>query len=247
MNKIKINKISVVIHEADRKSDNLAILLPGYLDSKDYPHLIDLADDLNQIGHTVVRFDPTGTWESEGDISEYTISQQLEDIKNVLEYMLQQHQYKKILLGGHSRGGFVSILYAAQDSRISTVLGLMPPSALIKTVDDEKIEEWKKNGFRFSFREIPGTNKEKEFKVPYSNIEEAKQFDVLEAVKKLHIPVILVTGEFDDVVLPEDVRKIYDNANEPKKFIVIKDVDHDYRQKTEDIEKVNKEIIKFIN
>lgn len=246
MKNIKIGKISAAIHEPDVSSDKLAILLPGYLDSKDYPHLVALAEDLKNDGYTAVRFDPAGTWESEGDISEYTISGQLEGVRNVLEYMLKQYQYKNILLGGHSRGGFVSILYAAQDPRISKVLGIMPPYALIKTVDDDKIENWRKTGFRISKRDIPNSKEEKEFRVPYSNIEDTKQYNVLETVSKLHIPVLLVTGEFDDVISPEDVKKIYDKANEPKKFIELKNIDHDYRLNPGDIKKVNSEITKWL-
>ena len=114
-------RLSAVIHYSKSESEKLAILCSGYLDSKDYKHLVSLAEVLNNAGYTVVRFEPTGTWESEGNISDYTNTQYLEDIKNVLEYMLSQKKYTYVLLGGHSRGGQLSIIYAARDSRISFV------------------------------------------------------------------------------------------------------------------------------
>jgi alpha-beta hydrolase superfamily lysophospholipase len=94
--------IASAIHYPETETDKLAILCPGYLDTKDYAHLIGLANELCAKEFVVVRFDPIGTWESEGDISDYTITQYLEDIKHVLEYMLAQSSYKTVLLGGHS-------------------------------------------------------------------------------------------------------------------------------------------------
>src|SRR3989338_4946250 len=94
-------KLSAVIHYPENESEMLAILCPGYLDSKDYQHLVGLAEVLNNIGYTVVRFEPAGTWESEGNISDYTTTQYLEDIKSVLEYMLHRKRYRHVLLGGH--------------------------------------------------------------------------------------------------------------------------------------------------
>src|SRR3989338_5134444 len=113
--------ISAIVTSPETKTDRLAILCPGYLDSKDYAHLVELAKTLVTKGYTTVRFDPTGTWESEGDISDYTTTQYLVDIKSVLEYMLREHNFKHVLLGGHSRGGQVAILYAARDARISLI------------------------------------------------------------------------------------------------------------------------------
>ena len=246
--KIKIKtsggkNISAVIHRPKIATEKLAILCPGFLDSKDYNHLIYLANDLTVLGYTVVRFDPTGTWESEGDISDYTTTQQLEDVKNIIEHLLQERSYTKILLGGHSRGGFVSILYAIRDPRVSTVLAIMSPYSLIRTVNKEKIEKWKEDGFKVSVRDIPNSQVKRKFKVSYSDIEDGEQYNILNEIERLHTPLILVAGELDDVIPPEDVRLIYDKANEPKQLIVLEGIDHDYRHDVGEIEKVNKQIL----
>lgn len=64
--------LAAVVHYPDLQTDKLAILCPGYLDSKDYKHLVGLSAALCDKGCTVVRFDPAGTWESGGEISDYT-------------------------------------------------------------------------------------------------------------------------------------------------------------------------------
>ncbi|MHB8870875.1 MAG: alpha/beta hydrolase [Candidatus Doudnabacteria bacterium] len=246
MQQIKIpsgkNKLSAVINDPNEKTDKLAILCPGFLDSKDYNGLLLLARDLANLGYTVVRFNPTGTWDSEGSIEKYTTTQYLKDIQNVLEYMLKESEYKHILLGGHSRGGQISLLYAARDSRISEIIAIMPSSPY--TFTKEIRENWGKDGVRLVKRDIPEGNGTKDFHVPFSHALDRDQYNVIEDIKKLHIPIIFIAGELDHLVKPEHVKNIFEIANNPKKFILLKNIGHDYRHNISQVEEVNKQILK---
>lgn len=236
--------ISAVIHESATETGRLAILCPGYLDTKDYQHLTDLAEVLQKEGYTAVRFDPTGTWESEGDISEYSTTQYLEDIKSVLEYMLTRFPYKEILLGGHSRGGQVSILYAARDSRITQVVGIMPSS---RPVSGERRKIWEEAGVSVGKRELPDDKDTKiEFNVSFSHVLDRDQYDTLEDVKKIKASLVLVAGELDVLAPPNEVRDVFDNANEPKIFMVADGIDHEYRHRPSEIAEINQLIVKAL-
>ncbi len=239
-------RLTTIVHYPEKKTDKLAILCSGYLDSKDYNHLVSLAEMLCKQGYTVVRFDSTGIWESDGNISDYTTTQYLEDIKNVLEYVLRQSDYKHVLLGGHSRGAQVSILYAARDSRISLVLAIMPSSKRTTKIG-QRYKDWKKTGISISYRDLPNNkNQKREFHVPYSHAVDKDQYDVLEDVKKIKVPIIFIAGELDDKCPPEFVKEIFDNANEPKKFITISGIGHDYHYNDNEVKLVNAEILKLI-
>lgn len=238
--------IAAVVDEPKEKTEKLAILCPGYLDSKDYDHLRTLAEDLAKIGYTTVRFDPIGTWESEGDISDYTTTEYLKNVREVLEYMLKQNNFKRILIGGHSRGGMVSLLYASQDPRISKVLGIMP-SRLYMDKNDTRVLEAKRTGYSISYRDLPDNkDRKREFVVPYSHFEDNIKYDRLKAIKKIKIPMIIIAGELDALEPPQSVKQIFDNANEPKKFILIKGVGHDYRHNISEVKIVNDEILKAL-
>lgn len=238
--------VSAAIHYPENKNGNLVIFCPGYLDSKDYRGLVGLSETLEKQGYTVVRFEPTGTWESEGDISDYTTSQYLEDIKNVLDYMLSQASYKQILLGGHSRGGQVSILYAARDSRISIVLGIMPSSG--GPMERQRRKEWERQGVNISQRDLPDDkNKKKEFCVPFGHVLDQELYNAVVDVKKIKAPIILIAGELDDLVPPDDVKEIFDNANEPKKFFVIPNIGHNYRFNDSEVKIVNEKILEQLS
>lgn len=239
--------IAAVIHYPGNDSNRLAILCPGNLDSKDYDHLVKLAEALAKIGYTAIRFDPLGTWESDGTEANYLTSQYLDDVESVLRYMTEKKAFDHILLGGHSRGGMISILYAAKDPRISVVVPIMPPTPLTEEeLKGEKYIRWKKNGFNLSRRDIPGSSEMKEYKLPYAHLLDRIQFNVIGAVRKIHAPIIIVAGELDNICLPEDVREIFDNANEPKKYLLIKGVGHDYRHDLSEIDLVNREIMEAL-
>lgn len=238
----KGNRLAAVIHRSTG-SGKLAILCPGYLDYKDYLHLTDLATKLNELGYTVVRFDPTGTWDSEGDISEYLTSQYLKDVKSVLEHMLDEGQYTHVLLGGHSRGGQISVLYAARDARISEVLAIMPSHG---PVTGERRKTWEEAGVAISSRDVPGSTDRREFRVPFQHVLDRDRFDALGDTSKIKAPIFFLAGELDDVVPPEEVKELFDAANEHKKFLLLEGIGHDYRQNPAEVERVNQQILQLL-
>lgn len=247
MERVKISNssgksIAAIIQYPEVPANKLAILCPGFLDTKDYNHLTELSTALSGAGYATVRFDPTGTWESEGDISEYLTSQYVRDVQSVLEYMLTKGSYTRVLLAGHSRGGQVSILCAARDPRISSVLAIMPSSGW----SGDQLQEWEKAGVRASTRDIPGETGVREFQISFAHALDREQFKTFEDIKKVHVPIIFVAGEKDEIVLPEDVRELFDAANEPKKFVFVKDIGHDYRHNMGEVATVNAEIMRAI-
>ena len=236
----KQGEIAAVINHAKGSSNKLAILCSGFLDSKDYKHLEGLAKVLSERGYDVVRFDTIGIWESDGDISEYMMTQYLKDIESVIDFMTSQKSYEKILLGGHSRGGQHSLLYAAKSPKINLVLAIMPSSG---PITGKRREEWEHSGLSVSQRDLPDhPNQKKEFRVPFTNVLDRDQYDAIGDMKKIQVPVILVAGGIDDIVPAEGVEKLFENANEPKKFILIPGIGHDYRFNPEEVVLVNERI-----
>lgn len=237
--------MSVAVHRPEKETDKLAVLCPGFLDSKDYRHLVMLAEMLSERGYVAVRLDPTGTWESSGEIADYNTTQYLEDIKTVIDYMNTDSKYTHILLGGHSRGGRMSVLYAARDPKISLVLGIMPSSSPIEV---EKREEWKRTGIKISKRDLPDDPENyREFHLPFSHALDLDKYDTLSEAAKIKVPVILITGELDEVVLPEEVQILFNAIGGKKKFVNIPNIGHDYRRKEEEIKVVNGIISEQIN
>jgi len=237
--------IAAAIHTPDQQKDRLAIICPGFLDSKDHPHLIALANMLVDDGYTAVRFDPYGTWESVGDISAYTTSQYLDDVRSILNEMLRIGAYSHILITGHSRGGMISILSAARDSRFTEVVAIMPSTS--RTITGPKYEKWKADGFSISRRRILPDSEEHEFRVPYSHVEDRARYEVPLEAERVHVPLLLIAGGSDELVKPEFVKEIYDHAHEPKKYVELPGIGHDYRYSESEVATINKTVKNFLN
>lgn len=245
----KKRKLSAVIHDSTKgKSKKLALLLPGFLDSKDYSHLVRLADDLTKMGFVAVRLDPTGVWESEGDIVYYTISQYLRDVQAVMDFMKDKGSFEDIVVVGHSLGGRVAILFGAVESTVSAVVNIMGSASFVLPENfEDTVVKWSREGVKVSVRDLPDNkNKKREFKVPYSFVEDALDYDVMGVVGELRKPLLLIAGEKDDLCPPELMKAIYEKANKPKELVVVEGIGHDYRHHVNEIEKVNAHVIKFL-
>lgn len=222
-------------------SKKLAVLLPGFLDSKDYPHMVSLASDLRNIGFTTMRFDSTGTWKSEGDISEYSLSQRIADVHSVIVFAKEKYGIENILIATHSMGGRVAMLYAEKHpgvNALAIIMGAARSSMALR---------WPEGQSKVSKRDSP-ENPEIfiEFKVPYSFVEDTIRYEAMNSLAQLHIPVLFIAGEQDAIVPSSKVQEGYRTANDPKKFIAIHGVGHDYRKNPEEIELVNKEVLQFL-
>lgn len=223
--------------------------MPGFLDSKDYPHLKNLAIDLSRQNYHSIRFDPLGTWNSQGNISTYSVTQYLKDLNNIIKYAKKKLQVSEIYLIGHSLGGIITLLYASfNPNTIKAVIGIMPPPSQTSPKGfQDALKTWKKDNQKTSTRSLPNNpKKERKFIVPYKYIKDSKKYNLLKEIKKYKNPILLIAGQLDDKITPNEVKQIYKAANQPKKFIVLKKIIHDYRLYKKQIKKVNQEVIKFL-
>ncbi len=78
-------------------------------------HLFDpLLKSLNQTGIGVIRFDFNGCGQSEGKFEDMTVTNEIDDLINVIAYAQQLSVTKNISLLGHSQGGVVTSMVAGR-------------------------------------------------------------------------------------------------------------------------------------
>lgn len=126
-----------------------------------------------------------------------TVSKELRDLNDIVEYANLHYPQAPIYLIGHSRGGGLAILQAANDSRISKLItwaAIADFSSLWKT-DQE--EEWEKAG------QIFVENVRTKEKMPLNSTLLAdfkahkEAFDILDAAKRVSIPWLIIHGDED--------------------------------------------------
>lgn len=92
------------------------------------PFLV-LADTLTRNGIAVLRFDDRGTGRSSGEFASATTYDFADDVVNAVAYLLTRTEInqRKIGLIGHSEGGLVASMVAAEDNEIDFIVLMAAP------------------------------------------------------------------------------------------------------------------------
>ena len=221
--------------KGDPKSKNLALVLPGKLDTKDYAHMKSHVEYLANKGYFALSFDPPGTWESPGDIKLYTMTNYLKAVDELIEHFGN----KPTFIMGHSRGATVATIAGARNKHVFAFAAVM--SSFEKGGFQEDIDkDWKTKGFVISRRDLPpgGGEKEKEFKLPYSFFEDQIKYDLTKDITNSSKPKLFILGKRDVLIPPETIKETFNLFAEPKELYEL-DYGHDYRLSEAMINKVN--------
>jgi uncharacterized protein len=102
----------------------LPTILPGYRPFR------DLADTLSRRGIAVLRLDDRGTGASGGDFASATSADFADDVRAALTYLRGRGDVDGARLGlvGHSEGGLIAPLVAADDPALAAVVAIAGPS-----------------------------------------------------------------------------------------------------------------------
>jgi pimeloyl-ACP methyl ester carboxylesterase len=199
----------------------LVILTHGVTGNKDRPLLVNLAEGLASQGWPCVRLSWTGNGNSEGDFREATITKESADLHDILDVLPPR---LKIAYIGHSMGGAVGVMTAANDDRIRVLVTL---AGMIRT------EEFCEREFGSV---IPGKGfmwDEPECPLSQKYVDDMESIgDLFDEVGQITIPWLLIHGTADDVVLIQDSRDAYDTAEEPKRLVEIKGAGHSFDEKS---------------
>jgi pimeloyl-ACP methyl ester carboxylesterase len=230
--------------QGNKSAENLAIVLPGFLDTKNHPHMRSHVDFLATKGYFALSFDPPGTWGSAGDIDQYTMTNWLRAIEEVIEFFGS----RPTLTAGTSRGGSMAMLAAIRNPAVMAFAAIMSKASYAPDAETiHPMGEWQAAGRREFNVTIPGRPGVKQhFVVPYSVVEDTQQYNLLGDLYKLSKPKLFIAGRQDTTVKPEIVEAAYHAAAEPKKLVVV-DADHIYRRRPEVIAEINQALGEFVD
>ena len=148
-----------------------------------------------------------------------TISRELDDLKSIIDYIennedIYNYDVNKICLIGHSRGGADVIITASEDKRIKKLITLAAVDKL-NYFSERILAEWKEKGFT----EFENTRTKQMMRMSYDyvlDLEKNKdRFDLIEAIKKIKIPTLIIHGTEDLSVKYSAAENLY-NATDKK-------------------------------
>ncbi len=206
-----------------------------------------LAEKACQKGYVVLLFDFRGVGKSTGKF-DYGMAEQ-QDVECALNYLASRPEVLRdsIFVVGHSLGGAVS-LYALRDEKRVRGLVLWSTPRNHNYNVRKFIRRTRGRLGLFAFLVLSRVDKLVNvsglFKLEVYGIrlrprhvrEKLMSLNECEAVSRLKgLPLLIVIGEADTIVGVDEAQAIFQAANEPKSLLVIKDADHIYQRKEEEL------------
>lgn len=238
-----------VLHSPDETVEHPAgiILIHGMLKNKNHFLMARAADKLIKSGFTVLNIDLTGHGESGGKLTEATISQWINDIKKLIDFLYSRN-VKKVGLLGYSLGGASVLLTSCVDTRINAIVLYAPvghPDRLSerfnKNIINQMMEQNKTYLKKDASFDAEGYKKW---------LTDMHQHDVIEKSKLVHQPTLIIHGAIDIVVPAEESKDIYSNLGSDesvKQRVLIRTTGHTFRGFAKKLAKqANKWFIKYL-
>lgn len=239
---IKTESFEVAANKAgNNNAERLAILMPGRLDTKDYINFKVHSDLLTELGFLVVAIDPPGTWESPGNLEDYTTSMYVRCVNELIEHFGN----RPTLLLGHSRGGATAMIASANPHvsgliLINAAYGNPSPPDMSKLVDGKLPEH----------RDLPPggkrTEEQVDFMLPMNYFDDGATHNPEASLLAFNGSKLLIHATEDEFKAIGDVKQLYEKLEHPKSFLEI-DCRHDYRLYPDVMRKVNERIKEFLS
>lgn len=167
-------------------------------------------------GFAVVEFSFQGHDEDEKNSEKITPTINLKDLEIVFEFVKKQNfDLNKICISGRSYGAYIALIFASKCKEIK-VLNLWAPVLNFEGVKEDSEYIDKDKLYNYSGIKL----KEKFFK-------DGKKYNLLDYVKRIKIPTLIIAVENDEVSSINDVKEIYNNLKNPKELKIIKNIGHD--------------------
>lgn len=234
----------------------------GFLSFKDWGFIPYVADKFAESGFIFIRFNfsHNGIGDDPKKITEFdklaknTVSKQVEDLSSVIDYVFSDEfgipTTGQIFLLGHSGGGGVSIIKASEDERIKA-LGLWASIATFRRYTASQVEKLKENGYIF-VRVPDSVIQIRIDRVVYDDfIQNQEKYDIIKAISKLKIPILIIHGTADAIVPMIEAEQLRNANPNYAKLILIHGANHLFNikhpmvQPSEHINRAIDETVKF--
>ncbi|MDQ7948547.1 MAG: alpha/beta hydrolase [Pedobacter sp.] len=154
-----------------------------------------------------------------------TFSKELLDVDLVIDYALKNLNVGKVILIGHSRGGGLGIITAANHPKVRALITWSSIADFSSLWRREQEATWRREG------KIYVVNARTKEKMPLNitlldDFEaNSKQLNILDAASRIDVPWLIVHGD-NDVNVPFEVAQKLANTNPKSRLVEIKDANH---------------------
>lgn len=245
------------------KSPFPVIIAHGFKGFMDWGHFPMIGEQIADNGHIVIMFNFSHNGTSIEQPTDFcrldlfaqnTYSKELFDLGCVLDEVQKSPLLKaqganceKVILIGHSRGGGISILKAAQDKRIVKLITWAATGSFgtFFASSNEFVEQWKHEGQIFTYN----SRTKQQMPLNYSLYEDVllneEKLNIQKAAAQISIPWLIMHGA-DDSTVPVDIAHQFHKVNPQSELYIMDDADHNFGGKHPLSDLVNYEHLKLL-
>ncbi len=232
------------IFEDSNKPKPIIIFCHGYKGFKDWGAWEKMGEQFAEKGFFFIKFNFSHNGTTPQDPEEFmdieafgenNYVKELDDLQSVIDHiLLPGFEYGAYLdvtdlsLIGHSRGGGIASIKAAEEERITRLVTFSAVSDFASRFPEEKeIEKWKEKGVSYVLNSRTKQQLPHHFQF-YENFKDNEErLTISNAVKNLKIPNLIVHGSNDTSVPISDSGKLFEWSPYPD-LLLVESADHVY-------------------
>ncbi len=211
--------VADLFYDSQKKNQPVVIFAHGFKGFKDWGPYDIIAKQFVDAGFCFIKFNfsHNGTTLDAPDafadleaFGQNNFTKELDDFDVIISYIQNDKRSgdlfdnNSIYLAGHSRGGGVAILKAAEDKRVKKISSWASPIEFSKYVTPEQVEIWRQLGVIY----VENTRTKQQMPLYYQLAEDVlnnkQRLDIKNAVHHLSIPFLIVHGTEDETVAYAD-------------------------------------------
>ncbi|MEM9679593.1 MAG: alpha/beta hydrolase [Bacteroidota bacterium] len=236
-----------IFKTSESTNQPIVIFCHGYKGFKDWGAWNLMTKHISDAGYCVIKFNFShngGTMEQPIDFPDLeafgqnNYSLELEDLDDVISWAITRFKSNptvntdQVTLMGHSRGGGIVLIKAAEDPRISKVITLASVSDYkSRFVKGEALEQWKNEGVMHI---VNGRTQQQmphyyQFYEDFTTNEE--RLTIKRAVKQINIPLLIIHGSDDPTVTVDAAKALHEWQPKSSILKIIDGADHVFNVK----------------
>ncbi len=218
-----------------KKTYPLVLILHGFNANKEMYLLTELSQQLNARGMGTLLFDFNGHGQSEGDFLDMTVLNELEDARRIYAYARTLPQVRSISMAGHSMGGIVVSMLAAElgADKIKTIVLMAPAGELPDDTSKGNLF-----GVTYDPKHVPGyITLGNGLKVGGAFLETTQHLPIYEKSARYTGPVLIVHSK-DDQLVPYKYGERFVPLYQQVRLETLHGFDHNFTQDTPAVDKI---------
>ena len=208
-----------IAYTENQQPKPVIIFVHGFKGFKDWGPFGLVSDYFAKQGYVFLKLNLShnGTTPTEpldfGDLTafgENTYLIELNDLTSVIDHIFEEGfpvphaelDRSRLFMIGHSRGGGVVIIKAANEKRLSGIATWASVDSLAPRLPEPELADWKKEGVRFIYNGRTKQNMPMKYRFYETYMQHKEMLNIEKAVKSLEMPFIAFHGAGDETLAP---------------------------------------------